>query len=201
MSSVGNGLWRGPQNTKIPGPSLVLSYRASGLTAAAAATILVPSTVYNPGQVAAAAAPYNYAPQASPVIPNASPQQGLRCLVTELIVRDITNASGQATLGSSSTVVSLYDANYNGSTGVYTDSNASGFTPAAFGSANTVLAVTVPATAAAGNQTPFAHVAQGTGALIVIRPYDQLAINLPASTGGTATGFTLDVIGMWVQAV
>lgn len=208
MSSLNSGLWRAAQNTKIPGPSLVLSYRVN-YTAAGAISVLLPSTLTNPAQLTPAQAPNNYAPQASPVLRDNEPQQGLRLFVTDMVVRD---ANGLVAGAASAGRVALFDANYAADGSTYTDSNATGYAPAAAGAGNTIIAVNI---AAAGSAQPGAANSiyhknsvgnvttpgQGSRGIIVVRPYDQLGVTVDAAAGATATSLVVDVIGYWQQGV
>lgn len=220
MSSIQGGMWRAPQNTKIPALSHVFSFRVTGVnpTLGAAATLVqLPATYSNAAQVTPAQNSVNYAPTASPVLPNNEPMQGLRLFVTQMVVRDANGTIGSNTTATNSTVIALIDQNYN-SSGAYTptvNNNAAA-------AANTVIALsngttTIPA-APAGGSAPYvvAQIGDATGVLggvtadstglVVVNPYDQLAINFtpPAITGGTlgtATAFTVDVFGYWAQTI
>lgn len=222
MSSLNNGLWRAPQNTKMPGPSLILSYRVTGLvptTGTALQTFALPTTASNPAQYNQVQAPQNFAITSSPTATNNEPQQGLSLLVTQMLVRD-ANGILFGVAATNNTVVSLIDQNYN-SSGAWTSSMATSYTAQVAAAANTVIAVTTTAAvsaAPAGGRAPYVSaqigVSNGTQGgtagdatgVVVVNPYDNLAVAVlvPAgtvTTAATATAFTIDLIGMWIPAI
>ncbi len=207
MSSLNSGLWRAAQNTKIPGPSLVLSYRVA--VGAGDSSVLLPSSATNPAQYTPFNAPGgNYAPQSSPVLRDNEPQQGLRLFVTDMVVRDANGLLSNA----GTTTVNLFDANYAADGSTYTDSNANTYAPAAAGAGNTIITVPVlGAAAAAAAQSVYVKNSIGnvlapnivaSRGLIVVKPYDQLGVTVTgAATSRTATSLVVDVIGYWQQGV
>jgi hypothetical protein len=205
MSSIQGGMWRGPTNTKIPAITHILSYRVTGVvptSGGAQQTFALPPTASNAAQYTPAQNSVNYAPQASPVLPNNEPQKGLRMFVTSIVVRDY----GTGVLfgaGTNGTIISLADQNYNASS-VYTPTVSNN----AISAGNTIISVTTAAAIAASAATNSPYVQQqiGSAGLIVVNPYDQLAVGFLApggtvTTAATATAFTLDVFGYWAQTI
>lgn len=187
MPSLTSGLYQPEQNISNPALSnLVLSYRATftQLATGGTVTLALPANSFNPAQVTPAAAPTNYAPQASPVLTNNEPQQGRRLFVTNMIVRDL-NGSLTPTGGTAATnAIQLID---------QTQSNA------------VVIQMAGPTASASAapyyvSQTGIAPNAQG---VTVVAPYDQLALVINGSTvvATAATSLTVDVFGFWQQGV
>lgn len=214
MSSINGGMWRAPQNTKVPAVSHLLSVRVTGVSfangttpATSGNTFLLPQTFSNPAQYSPAQTS-NYAPSASPVLPSNEPQQGLRLYVTEIVARRFNGTYSPSVAGANIVVADL---NFDPSAGTWSATPGS-----TVGAANTVIGV-APLTGLAapiGDQSPYirATVGQVGGdattadnqGLIVVRPYDQLAIGVSGSASGTAptsTAFTLDLFGYWAQTI
>lgn len=176
MSSVINGVWRQATNTKIPALTHNFSVRVP-ITANTTGTYQVPANTSNLAQLTPAQAPNNYAPQQSPSLPNNKPQQGSRFFVTQLVLRDATAAlSGTgATTPANVQLINVTQGN------------------AVIGQVGTV----------AGTNAPYT-VGSITNGTVIVNPYDQLAVTFNAQSGGTpstAVSFTLDVIGLYQQAV
>ncbi len=176
MSSVVSGVWRQPQNTKIPSITHLFSVRVP-ITANTTSTYQIPANTSNPVQLSPTQAPLNYSSAQNPSLPNNKPQQGLRFFVTDMAVRD----TGTALAGSGATTgatVALVDV---------TQSN--------------IVVASIPFSAGAFVPYVRGTVQFGTAS---INPYDQLAITFTAQTGGTPStsiGFTVDVFGYFQQAV
>lgn len=98
MSSLSNGLYAAPTNTKIPAISLRYSIRVNLTAANTSLTLPFPVQNTNPAQVTTPFA----------ITPGSEPQQGLPFYVTQLIVRN-SNGNLSGTSASAGGTVSLVD--------------------------------------------------------------------------------------------
>lgn len=202
MSSINAGMWRAAQNTKLPALTHVLSYRVQNLNPAGGQQVIAfPSSAGNAAQVVTA----------YPIQRDASPQQGVRMFIQSLILRDANgtlNATGGSAAGGNLTVALIDQSPVNGVT-----SN----TPVAASSSNGGnVIITASLTNTFGQTAAQASpayvmaqigVAPNPVGLVVVNPYDQLALAITPATAGTgqtapgATAFTVDVLATYQQAV
>jgi hypothetical protein len=165
MSSLSNGLYVAPTNTKIPAVSLRYTLRVNLTAANTALTLNFPAPNTNPVQITTP----------SPITPGSQPQQGLPFFVTQMIIRSANgNLSGSGATGGGT--VSLINTTQSNAVVMTYTAPTSGTLSPAYGTTTTLPA------------TP-----------VIVQPLDQLAVVYTPPTGatGTATGFTVDVVGYW----
>lgn len=103
MSSLSNGLFAAPTQTKVPGVSLRWSVRVNLTAANTSLTLPFPVQNTNPAQITSG----------FPITPGSEPQQGLPFYVTQLVIRNSNgNLSGSgATTGAAISLVDVTQSN------------------------------------------------------------------------------------------
>ena len=231
MPITTTNLWKAEPNTKVPALSHFFSFRVSGLTSLAAngsQTVTFPNNYSNVGQNAVVSGnPAASAPSASAYDPNSEPQYaGATFVPSHLMIRSpngVLVSSGALAAGT--LAVTLYNQNVSAisATAVTrTPGTLQAYSAGVNGMAQVLLTaststtnVVTPEVVYESSNASALQATQTAGALTGVSPVlfrpgmgDTLALNVTVASyaaGGTATptatAFTVDCFGYWLQTI